>query len=86
MEKIELIECSLRVGRFGVPGIVPFFGLPFAIVALYHHRRISRKIGPQWNPAHRHRFWGAACAQIGTILTIAITVFLTAAFLMDLLN
>ena len=43
MEKIELIQSSLRAFCFGLPGIVPFLGTPFAIVALMHNSRIKRR-------------------------------------------
>jgi len=86
MDKIELIERSLRAFFFGVPGILPFVGTPFAIVAMMNNSRIKRRIGTQWNPAHRYLFWGMVCARIGTSLSIIITVLLTAALMLDLLT
>jgi len=86
MDKIELIERSMRACFFGVPGILPFLGTPFAIVALMNNARIKRRIGAQWNPAHRYLFWGMLCAHIGTILTLIIAVLGTAALMLDLLT
>lgn len=43
MEKIELIQRSLSAFGFGLPGIVPFLGTPFAIVALVQNSRIKRR-------------------------------------------
>ena len=86
MDKIELIERSMRAFFFGVPGIVPFLGTLFAIVALMNNARIKRRLGPQWNPAHRYLFWGLLCARIGTGLTIIIAALLTAALMLDLLT
>jgi len=86
MDKIELIERSLRAFFFGVPGILPFLGTPFAIVALTHNSRIQRRIGAQWNPAHRYLFWGRCCAQIGISLTLLLAVFITGALMLHLFN
>ena len=86
MDKIELIERSMHACFFGVPGIIPFLGIPFAIVALIHNARIKRRIGPQWNPAHRYLFWGVLCACIGIILTLLLAVFITGALLLHLFN
>lgn len=86
LDKIELIECSLRACFFGIPGIVPFLGTPFAIVAMLNNSRIKRRAGTQWNPAHRYLFWGLVCARIGTSLTVIIAILITAALILDLLT
>ena len=86
MDKIELIECSLRAFFFGVPGILPFLGTPFAIVALMNNANIKRHIGAQWNPAYRYLFWGILCARIGTGLSIIIAALGTAALILNLLT
>jgi len=86
MDKIELIERSMRAFFFGVPGIVPFLGTPFAIVALMNNARIKRHIGAQWNPAHRYLFWGTLCARIGTGLSIVIVALVAAALMLNLLT
>jgi hypothetical protein len=86
MDKIELIERSMRAFFFGVPGILPFLGTPFAIVAMINNSRIKRRIGAQWNPAHRYLFWGMLCARIGTSISIIITVLVSAALMLNLLT
>lgn len=86
MDKIELIESSMRAFCFGLPGIIPFLGTPFAIVAIVNSSRIKRRSAAQWNPAHRYLFWGMVCARIGTTLTLLLTVFITGAVILDLLN
>ncbi len=79
MDKIELIQRSLSAFGYGLPGIVPFLGTPFAIVALMHNSRIKRRGGMLWNPAQRYLFWGSVCARIGTTLTIIFTLLITLA-------
>ncbi len=76
LDKIELIQGSLRAFWFGLPGIVPFLGTPFAIVALVQNSRIKRRGGALWNPAQRYLFWGSVCARIGVMLTIMLTLLL----------
>lgn len=82
MEKIELIQRSLSAFGFGLPGIVPFLGTPFAIVALRHTSRIKRRGGALWNPAQRYLFWGSVCARIGTALTIIFSLLIALAKLL----
>jgi hypothetical protein len=85
MDKITLIEHSMRAFCFGLPGIVPFLGTPFAIVAVVNSVRIKRQSNAQWNPAHRYLFWGMVCARIGITLTLIFTILPLAAIIMDLL-
>ena len=86
MDKIELIQRSLSAFGFGLPGIVPFLGTPFAIVALRHNSRIKCRGGVLWNPAQRYLFWGSVCARIGTALTIIFTLLIALAGLVSLLT
>lgn len=79
MDQIELIQRSLSAFGFGLPGIVPFLGTPFAIVALVHNSHIKRRGGALWNPAQKYLFWGAVCARIGTTLTVIFTLLLAMA-------
>jgi hypothetical protein len=74
MDKIELIERSLRAFSFGLPGLVPFLGTPFAIVAIANNARIKRLGGSQWNPAARYLFWGMVCTRIGVTLTVILSL------------
>ena len=86
MDKIELIRGSLRAFGFGLPGIVPFLGTPFAIIALVQNSRIKRRFGALWNPAQSYLFWGSVCARIGMMLTIIFTVLLALAGLVSLVG
>lgn len=84
MDKIELIQRSLRAFFFGVPGIVPFLGIPFALVAILQHSRIRRRRGPLWNPAGRYLLWGVICAHIGVALTVILSALGIAVLLLKL--
>jgi hypothetical protein len=86
MDKIELIQLSLRAFCCGLPGIVPFLGTPFAIVALIQNSRIKRCGGALWNPAQRYLFWGSVCARIGVTLTIIFALLIAMAGLVSWLT
>lgn len=86
MDKIDLIQRSMRAFFFGVPGIVPFLGTPFAVVAAVNNSHIKRRRGTQWNPAQRYLFWGMVCARIGITLTLLLAVFITGALMLHLCN
>ena len=86
MDKIELMQRSLSAFGFGLPGIVPFLGTPFALVALRHNSRIKRRGSTLWNPAQRYLFWGATCARIGTTLTVVFTLLIAVAGIVSLLT
>lgn len=86
MDRIELIHRSMRAFCFGLPGVVPFLGTPFAIVTFVQTSQIKRRSAEEWNPAAGYLFWGAVCARIGTTLTVVITALLIAAALLELLS
>jgi uncharacterized protein YybS (DUF2232 family) len=86
MDKIELIECSMRAFFFGLPGLVPFLGTPFAIVAVVNSARIRRRAKARWNPAQSYLFWGMVCARIGITLTLILTILPIAALVFDVLT
>lgn len=85
LDKIELIQLSMRVFYFGVPGIVPGLGIPFAIVAVVISNQIKRRSGNQWNPAHRYLYWGTLCTRLGIILTLLAITFFGGALLLQIL-
>jgi hypothetical protein len=86
IDKIELIQGSLRAFGFGLPGIVPFLGTPFAVIALRQNSRLKRRGSALWNPAQRYLFWGAVCARIGIALTLVCMLLLAVAALLSLLR
>ena len=72
MDKIEVIERSLRCFTMGLIGLVPALGIPFAVIALSNYFRIKRIVGVQWNPAQKYLTWGLATALCGLFLTIVL--------------
>lgn len=68
-DKVELIERSIHCFAWGLVGILPFIGIPFAVVSLADALRIGRNEGSLWNPAERQLRIGSFCAVLGLSVT-----------------
>lgn len=66
-EKLEMLQSSGRCLVFGLLGLLPVVGLPFAVGALWLADRIRRQEKRYWNAAKPYRMIGVACAALGTI-------------------
>ncbi len=79
--KIAMLEGSMRCLVFGLLGLIPLIGLPFALLALWNSGRIRRKEKQFWNPAKSYRIWGGIFAGLGTaffVLAAALIIYNTA--------
>jgi hypothetical protein len=65
--KIQLLNSSMRCFVFGLLGLIPAVGLPFALAALWISGRARAKEKQMWNAARSYRTWGVVCAAGGTI-------------------
>jgi hypothetical protein len=66
--KIKMMKASTRCLVFGLLGLVPVIGLPFALAALWISGRVRLKEKLYWNAARPYRLWGVVCAALGTVL------------------
>ena len=73
MDRIEVIQRSLRCFTLGLIGILPLLGVPFALLALDNFRQVKRGLGTQWNPARTYLRWGLATAISGLLLSVVLT-------------
>lgn len=74
--KITMIKGSMRCFVFGLLCLVPFIGLPFGLLSLWHAGRVRIRERQYWNPARPYRIWGVVCAALGTVLwVLAGTIF-----------
>jgi hypothetical protein len=80
--KIQMLKSSMRCFAFGLLGLLPVIGLPFAIAALWISGRIRVKEKQLWNAARSYRIWGMACAAVGTGLWTGIPIIIVARALM----
>jgi hypothetical protein len=76
--KAQIIERSLNCFAYGLVGLVPGLGIPFAIVALQEHWRVKRDGVGMWNPARTYLKWGIICAR----LSLAISLILVASIVL----
>jgi hypothetical protein len=65
--KIQMMENSLRCLMFGLLGLLPFIGLPFAFVALILSANVRAGQRQFWNPARPYWICGMICAAIGLV-------------------
>jgi hypothetical protein len=66
--KIKMMKGSIRCLIFGVLGLLPIIGLPFALGALWLSGRVQVKEKLFWNAARPYRIWGVACAVVGALV------------------
>ena len=66
--KIKMMKASIRCLIFGLLGLLPIIGLPFALAALWVSGQVRAKEKLFWNAARPYRIWGVACAAIGAVV------------------
>ena len=80
--KIQMLKNSLRCFVYGLLGLLPVIGLPFALAALWISGRVRVKEKQMWNAARPYRIWGAVCAAFGTVLWTGVLAIVMARLLM----
>jgi hypothetical protein len=80
--KIQMLKSSLSCFTFGLLGLIPLLGLPFAFAALWISGRVRVKEKLFWNAARPYRIWGVVCAAVGTVLWLGILAVVVARALM----
>jgi hypothetical protein len=73
--KIKMLKGSMRCFAFGLFGLLPVIGLPFALAALWISGRIRAQEKQFWNAAKPYRVIGAVSAGVGTIVWVGILIF-----------
>lgn len=66
--KLKMMKASIRCLVFGLLGLLPVIGLPFALVALLMAGRVRYAEKQFWNPASSYRRIGFICAMVGTFI------------------
>jgi hypothetical protein len=59
MSKSEAIRRSLLCFQFGLVGLVPVIGIPWAVMAMTQYQRVKLGWDSGWNPAERYLLWGS---------------------------
>ena len=68
LDRIKMIQRSLRCFVCGLLALLPVVGLPFAIVAIGDFLRVNRGKDATWNPAARYARTGLVCAVAGLLI------------------
>jgi hypothetical protein len=74
--KIKMLNSSIRCFVFGLLGLIPLIGLPFAFSALWISGRVRAKEKQLWNAARPYRIWGVVIATAGTLFWFLIGVLI----------
>jgi hypothetical protein len=74
--KIKMLNSSMRCFVYGMLGLIPLFGLPFALAALWISGRVRAKEKQMWNAARPYRIWGVVIATAGTLFWFLIVVLI----------
>jgi hypothetical protein len=74
--KIQMLNGSMRCFVFGLLGLLPVIGVPFAFAALWISGQARVKEKQLWNAARPYRIWGVVCAAVGTILWCFVLVLI----------
>jgi hypothetical protein len=82
-EKIRMYERSLHCFIFGLLGLLPLIGIPFALAALWISGRARVQEKKMWNPARRYRIFGLLCAAFGTVVWSGILILIIFHAVMD---
>lgn len=74
--KIKMMKTSLRCLGFGLLGLLPLIGVPFALAGLWSSFSARRQEKYFWNPAKPHRILGLVCASFGALIWSAVDTIL----------
>ena len=66
--KIQMMKASVRCLTFGLLGLLPMIGVPFALAALWASFSARKQEKYFWNPAKPHRIIGLICAALGALV------------------
>jgi hypothetical protein len=70
MDKVRVIEGSLRCFVAGCLAMIPLLGFFPAVVAIYSFHSVRSQVGQAWNPAHGYLVAGCVLAWFGITLTV----------------
>jgi hypothetical protein len=74
MDKVQIIERSLRCFWRSLAALVPLLGLPFAVHSLFAAHKLRRGAQGQWNPAEGYVKWSVFFGWLGILLSVAVAV------------
>lgn len=70
MDKVRVIERSVRCFIAGCLSLIPVLGLLPAVFALVLVHQVRRETGPSWNPARGYLICGNVLAWVGIAIPL----------------
>lgn len=74
--RIQMLKSSLACFIWGLLGLLPLIGLPFAVVALVISGRVRVRQKKYWNAAKPYWIGGVACGCVGIFLWGAVWILI----------
>jgi len=78
LAKAAMLRKSLHCFIFGLVGLLPLLGLPFAIASLVLAGQVRQAEKRHWNAARAYCIWGGVAAALGTIFWFIVGVLIAA--------
>ena len=75
-DKLRMMNASSNCLIFGLLGLLPIIGVPFALAACWFSGRATPLEKRFWNPAKPHRIVGLTAAALGALVWGALDIFL----------
>lgn len=72
MDRVRVIERSLRCYHAGWWGLIPVLGLVPAALAFWLFWSVRDEVGEDWNPAAAYLRWGLLLATIGLVVSMCV--------------
>ncbi|PYI87311.1 MAG: hypothetical protein DME26_06625 [Verrucomicrobia bacterium] len=72
LNRIAVIERSLRCFGYGLIGLIPVLGFPLAVLTVVHFQKARLAAAAEWNPASAYLNWGLVLAALGCGATIVL--------------
>ena len=79
MDRIRIIERSLRAWVCSLIGLIPLFGAPLAVLAVVLSADVRAETGAEWNPAETYVRWAGVLGRLGLMLTGLVVFAIVAA-------
>ncbi len=86
MDKIRVIEGSLRCHVWGWLSLIPLLGLPAGVIAVVEYQMIARQSRGQWNAARNYLKAGLLLGIFGILLSGGLGLLLAAYILSKIAN
>jgi hypothetical protein len=72
--KLSMMRASVKCLVFGILGLLPAIGLPFALAALWISGRVRLHEKRFWNAGRHCRIVGVVCATLGAVVWTGLAV------------